>query len=343
MHAIAFLQRVQADSVPPVLLLVGEETLLAEEIVRRLCRLIEGGESTGGCVDRFDGAESGLPAVIDAASTGSLFAARRIVAVTGAENLSAPVGSPELEMLRKYLEDPSPQVVLVFVAQSVKRNQQPFKALVKKAEVVECEPLRGPALHGWIAARLRERGFAAAPGVAERVEELLGRDLRTIRNSVEKVMLYCAERKRVEIADLHAVLGVLREHTVWELTDALARRDAGASLTLLSRLLDEAKAPEMIIGALRFQYRQLLILKDLMQRGAPQRQLAERAGIKFRFDRAAAQAKAFRLAELHDIYKSLFDLENSIKSAAVEARWLFERLVLQICGAAETAAAGELL
>lgn len=335
MQAAAFLQSLAAEkapAVPPVILLVGPEAMLQRQVVRRLAGLLlpEGDEADIG-LDRLDGGEAGMGLVLEAAAAGALFGDRRIVLVRNADKLSAPAGSAELAALERYLDSPNPSTILIFSAEAVNRGHQPFKLLAGRAEAVECEPLRGEPLRRWMAGHLRKRGYAFAPGAAALVEELLGRDLMTIGNALDKLMLYCGERLRIESEDVERSLGASREHAIWELTNAIGARDAAAAVNQLSRLLEGGKHPLQIGAALQYQFRRLLTVRSMLDRRLPEEEIIALAGLRFRPGQVIGQARAFSGGELRGIYRGLFDLEDGMKSSGVDARFLLEKSVLGIC------------
>ena len=59
-----------------------------------------------------------------------------------------------------------------------------------------------------------------------------------------------------------------REHTNWELWDAVLSRDRKRALRLAQRLLDDGAEPVMLVGMLASLYRKMLSAKELMTRGA---------------------------------------------------------------------------
>ena len=332
MHATEFLKSVGAEKPPPVLLLAGPERMLRNQVISFLVRL-HGRD--GGQVElvRIDAGEVRLGAILEEAASGSLLASHRIIHVVEADSLRAPSGSPDLASLERYMEGPNPSSTLVLSAETANRARQPFKLLSQRAAVVECAPLRGAALRGWITGYLRGRGYAMHPAGAALIEELLGFDLFLVKNALDKVMLYCGERRRIEYEDLERAMQSSREHAIWELTNAIGNRQASGALGKLSLMLDEGKHPLQIAAALQNQIRLLIIIRSLLEKRLPRQEVIAKAGLRYRPDRVFEQARQFSSAELRRAHRLLFDLENSIKSAGPEDRFMLEACVLNICRA----------
>jgi DNA polymerase-3 subunit delta len=145
------------------------------------------------------------------------------------------------------------------------------------------------------------------------------------------VMLFCGERKQIEYDDLERTLNAAREHAIWELTNAIGARDASAAMAALGRLLDEGKHPLQISFSLQLQFRQLLMVKEMLGRRVPHDKAAEIARLGRWKDRIFRQARLFSAAELRGIYRRLFELEDSIKSAGVDERFLLEYIIYRVC------------
>jgi DNA polymerase-3 subunit delta len=333
MHATEFLKAVGSLDISPVLLLAGAETFLRDQVIRKLCRAILQEEGGGVGHERFDGADCSWFGILEAADSGMLLASHRLLEIKNADSLKAGAGSPELAALERYLQAPNPAVTMVFSAEAANRSHAFFKLLYQKAVVVECTPLKGAELRRWITSYLRDRGYSIHPAGIALVEEQLGSDLLKISNALEKVMLYCGERRNIEYDDLERTLDSAREHAVWELTNALGSRDTATALSKLSKLLDEGNHPLLLLAWIQNQFKQLLVVRSLLDKRLPPQEVAAKAGIRYYADRVLAQARLFSLAELRLILRLLYELEDGIKSAGPDERFLFEACLLKICRA----------
>ena len=330
MNALQFLKSLKAESVPPVILLVGEEGELHSMVIDRLVKLKLGENASMG-LEHLEAGSKSMMQILDAAASGGLFAAERVIVVHNAESLSAPSGSPELKELQKYLADPDPSLTLIFSAPSVNKGKHPFKLLAKEAELVECTQLKGKPLQDWIVKYVRDRGYSFSGHSLQLAMELLGNDMLLIRNAMEKVMLFCGERKQIEYEDIEKSFGAMREHAIWELTSAIGARDTEKSTKILARLLYEGKHPLQIATSLQYQFKQLLTVKSLLLRKLSLPEIQKQAGIRFFAERIVANARSFAAPELLAAYDTLFHLEDSIKSAGIDARFLMEKCIIDIC------------
>jgi DNA polymerase-3 subunit delta len=331
MQANLFLKSADAEKIPNVLLLVGPEGYFRRRVISKIAKLLlpDGEDDVG--LERLDAEVASPVHILDSAASGSLLAGRRVIAVRGAEALKTKPGEPAFDALEAYVKSPNPAVTLILEAEELERRHPLWKLAGSGAETIECDPLKGADLRGWITSYARERGYALPPPAASLVEELLGSDLMMIKNALDKVMLFCGERKQIEYEDLESSLSVAREHAIWEMTNAIGSRNAAAAISALGRLLDEGKHPLQISFSLQLQFRQLLMVKEMLDRRVPHEKVASIAKLGRWSDRLFRQARLFTAADLRSIHRWLFELEDSIKSAGVDERFLLEYIVYRIC------------
>ena len=332
MQAQQFLESAIKKEIPPVIALVGDEKELHAEIIKQITKLRLSDTQNAG-PEYVDANETSVFGILDSVATVGLFANDRVVAVMNAESLSAGSGSPPLTALERYLEEPNPSVTLIFSLKSAHKGKQPFKSLLARAQVVQCDRLKGADLQKWVSNYIASRGYRFAGNTLGQALLLLGNDLMMIKNALDKLMLYCGERSLIEISDVEQTLGNMREHAVWELTAAIGARNKLEALQNLSHLLNEGKHPLQIISALQFQFRQLITVKSLLLKKRTIPEIVKEAGIRFYAERIIKQAKSFSTPELVQAYDSLFTMENSIKSAGIDERFLLEKNIIEICTA----------
>jgi DNA polymerase-3 subunit delta len=323
---------------PPLLFLLGEEALLHEKIIHAVAEKHLGAENAAD-IEHIDAQTTKVAAILDAAASGGLFASERVLAIHSAEALGAATGSHAFDMLKKNLSDPDPSVVMIFSAPTVHKGKNPFKMMLKLCEVVECDRLKGDAMKRWVRDYVTTRGYRFDGNAEELALDLLGNDMLLVRNSLDKVMLYIGERRSIEYGDIEKNFQSMREHAIWELTAAIGNRKDREAIEVLARLLGEGKHPLQIIASLQFQFRQLLVVKSmLIQKKSPQ-EIARQAGLRFFVERTIAQARGYSGQELLTAYRGLYYMENSMKSAGADPRFILEKYIIETCHAT-TAARG---
>ncbi|MDR1191570.1 MAG: DNA polymerase III subunit delta [Verrucomicrobiales bacterium] len=144
---------------------------------------------------------------------------------------------------------PPAEARLILSATGLDRRKSFYKQFEKLGEVLlrdlpDLKGARGAA--EWcreIDRALRAAGLKAAPGVAERMMELVGNDRRALNSEVEKLALYAHPHGNISEDDLKLIVSATRELMIWDLLDAVVGgRAADAVHTLRQLLAQEGNA-----------------------------------------------------------------------------------------------------
>jgi len=120
------------------------------------------------------------------------------------------------------------------------------------------------------------------------------------------------------------------QNNAFELAEALSNRDLKKSLNLADKTFQMGGHIIDLIGALRLQFKRLLMLK--LHGGQWNRQTTlEKLGIPPYFlDKTQKQADRFILPKLKKIYAELYNLDRDSKMLSLNEKDLFEMFILRL-------------
>jgi DNA polymerase III subunit delta len=272
------MEQAKSDTLRPVYLVMGDEGLLVEQVVKAVRAAVTAGGVAGFNDDRFIAAESSIDAVLGAARTAPMMAKRRYVHVSSLERWEAKSGEA-LDALAAYAADPMPTTVMVLTAEKLHGSRRLVRAAKKEGFVVDCTPLGKRELPGWIRRAATAKGHELAPGIADLLAELLGPELGPVADALERLSLYVGEGKRIDEAAVGAVVTRVRQETVWGIVDALATRDFAAALSALDDAYEWRDGGLPLLGAITWRVRQLLKFDAALGRGLGAKVAAQNAGV----------------------------------------------------------------
>jgi DNA polymerase III delta subunit len=299
----------------------GEEEYLAELFIRRLRQTLITPDAQGFNLERFDLVGMRWAEVIDTARTAPFFFSPwRIVVVKALEDNgnrrntkerkegSRRLSSLDEKIIREYFRSPASRTVLVVViAGRIKKTHPLVKFFVSlpqsKVQSRELKPLKTNILHGWMARHLASLGKSATPAALSRLEEIVGNDLRRIDQELEKLAVYTAERKMVDLEDVHQVCDWTRSFVEWDLTDALKKGDSRQSLVTLNRAFQEGEKPENVLRVLANFFRDLLLARLWLREGRDRKEI---------FSFLKPQIKETFVKLYADEFRALFSLVDSL-------------------------------
>jgi DNA polymerase III delta subunit len=136
-------------SAPPLVYLAGKERFLIDRAVEAVKAVVLDGPTRDFNYDALVAKEAGAQKIQACARTLPMMAKRRLVLVREADELSAD----ELSALSRYVENPSAETCLCFVAEKVDLRLKFFTAFKKHGLLIKVEPLTERQLPALLRAR----------------------------------------------------------------------------------------------------------------------------------------------------------------------------------------------
>ena len=254
----------------------------------------------------------------------------------------------------------APDVRFLLSATETDKRRTFYKGLTKVADVRVFDRLDSTK-SGWeeeaavlVEERARVRGLELTAEASELFTLLTGGDTRQIENELEKLDLYLGPRasREVDAALVRQMVPMSRAGVIFELGNAISRRDLDAALGLIDQLLYQGEsAIGLLLVALVPTVRNLLLVKDLQQRhrlakpaspfafGKSLERLPEEATAHlprkkdgtvntFGLGFAAAEAHRFELERLRDGLAACLRANVQLVTGQLEPRLVLERAVI---------------
>jgi DNA polymerase-3 subunit delta len=254
----------------------------AAELVKQLAPAEAGEfglEIIDGAADNVDGAATAIRSTIAALQTLPFFGGGKLVWLKSANFLSDDVKGKSanvlepLEELGAILTGGLPDDVTFLVsAVDPDKRRSFFKTLTKVADI---QIFDEPDLNrsGWeenageiARAEATKRGLEFEEEALELFVLSTGGDSGVVANELEKLTLYAPEGA-ITAEQVRALVPISRAAVIFELGNALARRDATLALNLVRDLLDQGEtAIGILLATILPTIRNLLLAKDLMER-----------------------------------------------------------------------------
>jgi DNA polymerase-3 subunit delta len=171
------------------------------------------------------------------------------------------------EILIRYLNNPSPSTVMIFTAGELDKRKKSSKVLLDTCTVVEFSRLGDAEAKTWAKSRLKELKVTADDQVLSEIIRLVGTDVQTLFNELDKLASAAASTGRITPDFVDDLIGRSRELSNFDLGNHLLAGDRKKALETLHRLLEDGAEPLMLIGLIASNYRRLALGKHLLARG----------------------------------------------------------------------------
>lgn len=201
--------------------------------------------------------------LVDEMRTVPMFADRRLVWVTG-----AGADKPLADAVSSIVADPPADALLLIEAGELRKNAALRTAVeaAKTGMALPCYADDARALDGLIEQQLSEAGLGITSEAREVLKAGLGGDRLASRAEIEKLVLYCKGKQRIELSDVREAAGDAAGLSLDDVVDAvLAGRPADFD-TAFSRLIGAGTQPFLLLSAAMRQFQALQMMRDRMDR-----------------------------------------------------------------------------
>lgn len=238
-------------------------------------------------------------------------------------------GKDELETLAAGLAELPDWARLVFVEPGTLSERNPILKLAKEIQGgyhKTFNPPRNPVQ--WIKQRAQdEYGTAINNQAAVALASLIGEDLRAADSELAKLAAYVNAERPINERDVATMTAYVVEANIFEMVDALGKRDGATASQLMHRLLENDE-PLRLFGMIVRQFRILILAREFLNSGGNPKQAGKAIGVHpFVGEKAAEQARAFTLEQLEHIYHHLLEIDISIKTGKIDAMLALDLLL----------------
>ncbi len=224
------------------------------------------------------------------------------------------------------------------------RKDSLFKSIAAKADTRLYPLIKDAKLRGWIQKRVADLGGNISPQALETLYLLVGSNLWVMASEIDKLFLY-AKGRRIEEADVRAMVGYTQDVSVFALIDAIVDFKVEQAGQTLQQLLDHGAAPAYLLFMLDRQFRMIVRAKDLKARGQNDGFIQGKLGINndFALKRTLEQAGRYSSTRLLQIYQALLETDIAMKTGKYDAELALNLLIAELCrrGERRTVRAGD--
>lgn len=232
----------------PVYWLEGDEPYFIDKVVDYAEHKILNESEAGFNLTVFYGRDADWAAVVNACRRYPMFAERQVVLLKEAQQMK------DIDKLESYVDNPLLSTVLVvsYKDKKVDGRTNFAKVLKKKGEILTTKKLYDNQLPEWAKDMIKGKGYDITPQALRLLVDHIGNDLNRLENEVDKVWLNLGSTKLIDEVAIEKYVGISKEFNVFELQDAIARKDFAKAIRIIQYFsLNPKAAPiHMILPAL---------------------------------------------------------------------------------------------
>lgn len=236
------------------------------------------------------------------------------------------------DVLIHYLNNPSPSTAMIFAADELDKRKKATKVLLETCTVVEFSSLKDAEAKTWAKTRLKELKITADEQVVNEIIRLVGTDVQTLCNELDKLASAAATTKRITPDLVDELIGRSRELSNFELGDHLLAGNRKRALETLHRLLEDGAEPVMLIGLIAGNYHRLALGKHLLTRGGREEVFRNISLPPFKRESYIATLQRSNVAKIARGIQLTAAADLAIKTSQATPRLQLEMLVCELAG-----------
>jgi DNA polymerase-3 subunit delta len=267
----------KAQRIASVYFLQGEEPYYIDQISDFIEKNLLTEDQKGFNQSVLYGKDVDINSIITAAKRFPMMSERQVVIVKEAQEVrdldktvKSKVGGKEVEFnaLEEYIKHPLPSTVLVFCYKyKVLDGRKALSKVVDEHAVMFTS--KGFAdyqlsqLHDWINSNVKSKGFTINEKAVQLLIEFVGNNLSRLSNEIDKVLVNFKEKVTIDENHITKFVGVSKEYNVFELQNALSRKDVLKCNKIINYFAENPKDNpiQMNIGNLYGYFSKILLVK----------------------------------------------------------------------------------
>ena len=283
-------------------------------------------DSTGINIENLEGAALTQETFRKAVLSGGLFVKKRLVII---KNLFSNCKDKNvLDEIGEYVkkEKDNTDTIVIFIettsTQALKHSSKLRKSLEKQKYSESFQPLTGIKLTNWLKKQVTDQGAKISPQAINYLTTHIGSDLWQLSNEIAKLTAF-RQGGEIELEDAQKFIKTKLDENIFNLTDALGRKDKATAHKLLSDQIESGSAWPYLLTMLSRQIKILIQIKSVT---SPKTLNLH----PYVIQKSLPQAQNFTLKELKKLHHLLVRIDINLKTTSINPEVLFDLLVSRI-------------
>jgi DNA polymerase III, delta subunit len=343
MQAITDIKNLTVQSLPPILVLTGEDVGQFEWLKKEISKNI-GYDPSDLNYSYFDMKEASYVDVeLDLVSL-PFFADEKIVILDHLLDLTTAkkryLTDEELKQFESYLERPSESTRLVIFAEGKLDSQRRLVKLLKRdAQIIEAATPKEQDLKRYFSSQAQEMGLQF---VGDALDQLLlksGYDFGDLQKNLAFLKAY-KEDGQIRLEDIEEAVPKTLQDNIFDLTQMILQRRIDQARALVKDLRLQGEDEIKLIAILLSQFRMFSQVKIFSEEGQSESQivtsLSELSGRKinpYQVKFALRDSRRISLAFLKQAMMILIETDYAIKNGSYDKDYLFDLALLKVANA----------
>lgn len=316
---------IKNNSFSNIYLLGGAEKYLVKQFREKLvAALCPEADSMNHMVFKTDNINSG--SIVSFAQELPFFAERRVLEIIDSDYFKK--GNEDIEALLSELPETT---VIIFDETNIDKRSRLYKLIAKIGTVALFDTPDEKILFSWINGLFSDDGIQTDARAIMRLVESVGTDMNTLNMEVEKLKSYALETGVITAEDVEQLCVNQIEGKIFEMMDALSKRDSRTTMRLYSDLVSLREPAMRILYLITRQFIILTKTKFALEKNHSSSELAAFLKVPpFTVKKYIEQSKGYTYEQLLSRTNMCQEADSAIKSGRLRDSVAVELLVVEL-------------
>ena len=232
-----------------------------------------------------------------------------------------------LKEIEKFAK--SKEIIFFFEEGSLK-NDSFFEEIKKHGKFQEFKLLDRARLKIWVKEEFKKYRVKIEEKAIEKLIFLVGNDLWRMSEEIRKLVAF-KRGKEIKERDIEILISPKLEIDIFKAIDAISSRNKKLAFKFLHDLLKRGEKPAVLFSMIKYQFRNLIEVKDLIEKGEKIPQIKNKIELHpFVLEKTLRISQKFKIEELRKVYQMIFSFDLAIKTGKIEPALALDLFLAQI-------------
>ena len=315
----------------PVYLLSGPDNLRKEGVVAKIRKDALG---DGGSVFNYhvlQGDQADIGRVLQQALALPMLGGKQVIWLKNVDRCLSDKNSQDGFI--RYVGAPVPETILICTAEKTDKRLKWVKACVDGGFFFDFTPPAGEALVQWVLEAARREQLPLGPEEARLLCELVGSDLLSLRNEIQKLALWADSRgEPLTAVELSRIIMDQAELDGFEITARLEPGRARDVLRTWFRLAEWGRSPYELVPLLVARVRRAHLLAHCRRQGLPDAETGALTGANpWSFKYLEPMVRGYGIDGLSRALLAVLESDRKLKASPLKPDIIIEKLIFDLC------------
>lgn len=315
------------DELKPIYFLSGEDSYSKNLILNLIIEKAEKFLTSEFDKESFHGKEITLQNILANAQTFPFGSQKKLIILKEFEDVK------DKKELKNYVTSPSDFTIIVIIYNEnlPKKLSEPFKSLEKHNYLYEAKALKGKNLISWLISFASSNNKSLNTLNAQLLIDLVGENREMLEAQLEKIFTYLDERTEITFDDIKKLAASLKEYSIFDLQDAVAKKNVEESLKIIFNMLDNGKELIEILNYFTRYFMTVSRVYELEREKVTQTEGAKILGIHpFYYLKCKELKRYYSDKDLWNVSRALLNADLAIKTTNTDKKTLATILLAEM-------------